>query len=112
MALFTAILEYKGGNYTRQIRAKSVSEAFLKWFKTVDQHGVPGIGPKIRERVLRELADAKESTYPFHSPCLLSGLRMWYCSLPKPFSAVTACLNIVQTEEEQQVPLTTRFSAR
>ena len=105
MALFTAIFEYKGGNYTSQIRARSVSTAFRVWIETVDQRGIPGIGPSKRDRAVRDLIEDRERGYRVLIPALLDGLQgVWFCGVPDSIQARGACLNIVQTVTVSSAP--------
>jgi hypothetical protein len=88
MALFTFILEYRGGTYASQVRAPSLRRAAAAWAAGLDTNSIRGAGPAAR-RQLREEISADE-------PVALAGLTGVWC-----YTALVrghlALINVVET---------------
>jgi hypothetical protein len=92
MALFTVILDYRGGTYVSQVEASGPRAALLAWAAALDPRQVKFLGERRKQKLIREL---ELDEYDLAEPVALDGLRNVWCtdvSLP-PFALV----NIVAT---------------
>lgn len=88
MATFTIMLEFKGGTYIAQVRARGPHKACLKWAKTIEIADLGAAGKAELQKQLQE-----------DEPVLLAGLVNVWCmtaSVRKSF----ALMNIIQTQIE------------
>jgi hypothetical protein len=83
---YTFILEFRGGTYVSQYRARSVSTALLRWSATEKQN-LKSLDPAA-SRFLTKLESAE--------PVLLSGLRNVWC-VTGYMPSTLALLHIVKT---------------
>lgn len=89
MATYTFIMNFKGGTYISQIKAKDEFEAVLKWGKELDSSQVEGFEEKHREALLERLKD--------ESPVLLTGLTHAWC-IGARIGKTFALVNFVKTD--------------
>jgi len=90
MPLYTFLLEYRGGTYVSQVRARSLSLAIEAWTAEFMRIKVPGLGLRsksdLAEKILRD------------APTTVDGLINTWCS-----SALVrghlALIHFTQTEE-------------
>jgi hypothetical protein len=54
MALYTIILDYRGGTYISQVRARSPRAAAKLWAHTLDVVSVKHLGAKGKQRIINE----------------------------------------------------------
>jgi hypothetical protein len=91
MALYTIILEYRGGTYISQVRAGSPRAAAKQWAHTLDIGVVKHLGAKGKQQIIRSL---ENDEYCLHEPVALTGLvGVWCIGMPIPGGLV----NIVAT---------------
>ena len=57
MALFTAILDYRGGTYIQQVSAIGPQQAVRRWAKELDVAAIPGLGRRGGLELARSVAD-------------------------------------------------------
>ena len=88
MALFTVILDFKGGTYISQVRARTPSEALRSWAKSRALTGVYGLTARGRIKLRETLDELVE----------LDGLKNAWCATASP-GRVSALINLVRTEE-------------
>lgn len=55
MALFTIVLDYRGGTYLNQIRATTPAKACQKWARDLDASAVYGLGKTGKAELIEEL---------------------------------------------------------
>ncbi len=55
MALFTFILDYNGGTYIHQIKARSLRIAPVKWASTLEESEIPGFGKQGKKQLILDL---------------------------------------------------------
>jgi hypothetical protein len=91
MALFTVILDYRGGTYISQVEATEPHAALLQWAAALDPRPIAFFGKKRKQSMVKELL---HDEYGLYFPVALEGLlNAWCVSLPLPGSLV----NIVET---------------
>jgi hypothetical protein len=89
MALFTFIMEFRGGTYVSQVNAASLVAAIVEWSKSLQVDEIQYLGPTGKAEIIGMAKEAE--------PALLNGLtNVWFeCfSLRQGF----ARMNIVKTE--------------
>ena len=89
MPIYTLVLDYKGGTYISQIKARTHKEACLKWADQLDPKVIFGMGPTGKASLQKQIAGEE--------PVLLQGLKNVWCQ----WSSVHgkgALINIIQTE--------------
>jgi hypothetical protein len=74
MALYTIIFEYRGGSYTRQVKASSEAVAFQVWAKEIVPEEIMYFGHKMKATIIKDSFD------PDYSPVLLKGLDNVWCA--------------------------------
>lgn len=92
MALYTFVMDFLGGTYMAQVRAASVRSACVKWARTVDVRGIPGLGPTGKEALIANMLDRDRRPVP------IAGLRNAWCTSTL-IRGRFALINIVRTEE-------------
>ena len=89
MALFTFLMEFRGGTYLAQVQAKSPRAALRKWLHSLDAGPIAGMGPRTKREFLRWLPEA--------GPTPISGLSRTWCASFVSRSGL-ALIHFVQTE--------------
>lgn len=90
MALYTFIMNYGGGIYTSQVRARSVKAAARKWAETFDPKPVTGFGNTGKRQLIERIDE--------DDPTALTGvIRVWYMSAL--VRNQLASINIIETAE-------------
>ena len=72
MALFTVLMEFKGGIYLSQIRASSPEAALEEWVRGLDAKKIEGMTASIKRQFVEWLPEAR--------PTAVDGLRSTWCS--------------------------------
>jgi hypothetical protein len=89
MPIYTVVLDYKGGTYISQIKARTHKEACLKWADQLDPKVIFGMGSVGKASLQTGIAREE--------PVLIQGLKNVWCQ-----SALVrgkgALINIIQTE--------------
>jgi hypothetical protein len=88
MAMFTFIMEFRGGTYVSQVKAASVAAAFVEWSKRLQVDEIQYLGPTGKAEIIGMAKEAE--------PTLLKGLiNVWFESfaIKQGFARV----NIVKT---------------
>ena len=89
MPLFTFYLDYRGGTYISQLRARDYMTAPAAWAKKLDLSQIPNASERFRENLLKSLE--------FEKPVPLNGVNStWCCAL---IYASRAILHFTQTAE-------------
>ena len=92
MPLFTFFLDYRGGTYISQVRARNHFVAPGVWAKKLDLRHIPNTSDGFRENLLKSL--------DFEKPVALEGVRnTWCCGL---IYTKRAILHFTETVEAQQ----------
>ena len=87
--LFTFYLDYRGGTYISQLRARDYLEAPAAWAKKLDLRQIPNASERFRDNLLKSLE--------FEKPVPLNGVdSTWCCAL---IYASRAILHFTQTAE-------------
>jgi len=87
--LFTFYLDYRGGTYISQLRARDYLEAPTAWAKKLDLRQIPNASERFRDNLLKSLE--------FEKPVPLNGVdSTWCCAL---IYASRAILHFTQTAE-------------
>ena len=71
MPLYTFVMDFEGGTYVSQVRARSERSAPRRWAEALDVGAVAGMGPASKRELVRKMRE-----YP---PVPLSGLRKAWC---------------------------------
>lgn len=91
MPLYTFFLEYKGGTYISQVRARSTTLAMKAWAGKFVELKVPGLGTTTKHALAEKIGR--------DVPTALDGLKGTWCS-----SALVrghlALMHFIQTEEQ------------
>ena len=91
MATFTIILDFKGGTYISQVKARNPQQACLKWAAQIKPVEIADLGAIGKTQLQESLVE--------DTPVLLSGLtNVWCCSARTRNSL--ALINIVKTQLE------------
>jgi len=90
MALYTVILEYRGGTYSSQVTAESPRAALLSWATNLEASEIKHLGTSGKQRLIAGLKND-----PIDRPVLLTGLRNVWC-YSGPISSML--IYIVRTE--------------
>lgn len=90
MALFTFLMEYRGGTYVSQVEADSYLEAPAKWAKKEDWSYIPKAGKKFKKQLLAELESDPVAA--------LDGLTNAWCTATT-IKGKLALITFVQTAE-------------
>lgn len=94
-SLFTFILEYRGGTYIEQVRAKTVEAALLLWAKALPTDEIFQFGHKLKQKLIDGL---QNDEYRLYEPAAISGVdNVWYVSVPLPGGSAGTHLNVVKT---------------
>ncbi len=72
MALFTLLMEFKGGTYLSQIRAPSPDSALEKWAQGLQVKDIEGMTAAIKRQFVEWLPEAR--------PVEVAGLKSTWCS--------------------------------
>ena len=72
MPLFTFFLDYRGGTYIRQAKARSPEAALKTWASNLDCNGIQGFGPKRKKQLARELSSDE--------PVAIEGIQNAWCA--------------------------------
>ena len=89
MPIYTVVLDYKGGTYISQVKARTYKEACLKWADQLDPKVIFGMGSMGKASLQKELAGEE--------PVLIQGLKNVWC-LWASVRGKQALINIIQTE--------------
>lgn len=60
MGLYTFIMDFKGGCYISQLKAKDQFAAMRKWLKNLEINEIPGFSLKEKDRLIRENFEDEE----------------------------------------------------
>jgi hypothetical protein len=89
MAMFTILMEYKGGTYLSQVESGDVREAVEKWATSFNYEAVEGMTASSKEVVLEDIMH--------EDPASVSGLtNTWACCIQ--IENDVALLHIIRTE--------------
>jgi hypothetical protein len=92
-ALYTIVMEYLGGNYSSQVKAKNEREAIRVWILQLDLEKIEGFSEKNRQKLI-------ESDFEDHEPVPINGLKnIWCRSLRIKKKENLALVNIIKTVE-------------
>jgi hypothetical protein len=72
LALFTFLMEFKGGTYLSQVRAPSPAAALKKWVRGLEVKEIEGMTAAIKRQFVKCL--------PEESPVAITGLKSTWCS--------------------------------
>jgi hypothetical protein len=72
LALFTFLMEFKGGTYLSQVRAPSPDAALKKWVRGLEAKKIEGMTVAIKRQFVGWLPEAK--------PVAVEGLKSTWCS--------------------------------
>lgn len=94
MPFFTFIVDYRGGTYVSQVTAPDVEAAVLAWAAQLEIEAIPGLKPKHKTKLERQLA---QDFAVDDRPVRLDGLdNAWFTSILVRNKCMY--INIVQTE--------------
>jgi hypothetical protein len=92
MALFTIILEYRGGTYIAQVAARGPRQALARWARDVSPKTVAVLGARAKAALVSALVEHGGRGNP---PTPIEGLpNVWCAGFPIPGGLV----NIIKTE--------------
>jgi len=95
MALFTVILEYRGGTYIAQVAAKGPRQALVRWAQQLSPKSVAGLGARAKAPLMRALVQRGGG---LDAPTPIAGLpNVWCAGFPIPGGLV----NIIKTERRR-----------
>jgi hypothetical protein len=89
MPIYTLVLDYKGGTYISQRKARTPKEACLKWADQLDPKPIFGMGTTGKALLQKELAGEEG--------VLIQGLKNVWC-VTVLVHGKGAQINIIQTE--------------
>ena len=104
--LYTVVMDYRGGTYISQVRARSVAAALKVWAAALDTAAIAGLGP---QRKIELIEDVKGSRG--QEPALLDGLVNAWCATALT-SGGLALMNIVATKTRNPSPLRAKRKGR
>lgn len=90
MALYTIILDYAGGTYVAQMRARSPHAASIKWARTFDIDDFHKLGSKERDSLIAQIESVK--------PVQLNSILNTWCS-SFTIAKRLGLINLVHTAE-------------
>lgn len=95
MALYTYVMDFRGGTYISQVEAEDLHTSTPKWIEAISkqQNQILYLGTKGLEKLKEELAD--------QNPTLLDSLRNVWC-LTAHLHSGFALINVVKTEKEDE----------
>ena len=82
-------MEYAGGSYVRQIRAKSPKSACVKWAQALNVNAIEGLGERSKSELVRKM---KEET-----PTAINNTMNVWCTTALIRGKV-AIITLIQTE--------------
>jgi hypothetical protein len=88
MALYTFIMDYRGGTYAAQVRATSVQTAARQWAEKLAVDAIWGFGPAAQRQLRARVWDDK--------PVPLDGLESVWC-LSAIVRGHLALINVIET---------------
>ena len=88
MTLYTFIMDYRGGTYVAQVRARSVQAAARRWASTLEPADVALFGPAAKRQLIVQIAA--------DTPTPLAGLVGAWCLSPLVRNHL-ALINVVET---------------
>ena len=94
MDLYTIFLEFRGGTYIKQVRAKDLNEALDVWAKTIDVSEIAYFGKASQKQLINQMPSCSDK-----EPTLINQCKnVWFttASLTTGFGLI----NIVKTSEE------------
>ena len=91
MPLFTFYLDYKGGTYISQVRARSYKFAPKVWAEQLDISVIPNREKNFKEKLLRSINDDDNMLTPIDGVS-----KTWCCS---PLLLERALVHFTQTSE-------------
>ena len=94
MKLYTVILDYAGGTYIKQVRAKSVASALSAWCESDALQGVSGLSRRSVPRLIEDLKGSR--------PVRLNECQNVWCSAASTTKQL-ALINIVETVSRTQL---------
>lgn len=94
MAVYTFIMEYRGGTYISQVTAASVGAAILPWANQLPVDEIAHFGPRLKARLVDELA---RTSHGGRATELNGVTNVWHVSVPMPGGASTV-INAVKTD--------------
>jgi hypothetical protein len=90
MALYTFVMEYLGGTYMAQVRARSVAQACVNWARSLEAAEIQGLGPRGHQELVVQMTERMTDAVP------LDGLENAWCHSALPRGRF-ALINIIQT---------------
>lgn len=89
---FTFIVEFRGGTYCTQVKARNVNESINKWILKIkdEQTEIKHLGDKIIAELEKDLSEAN------NQPVLLKGLENTWCTSASTING-SFLINIVKT---------------
>ena len=95
MSLFTFFLDYRGGTYISQVRARNYLVAPRVWAKKLELRDIPDVSDGFRENLLKSME--------FEKPVALEGVRnTWCCGLIYTKRAILHFTQTVETSQAKQ----------
>jgi hypothetical protein len=95
MALYTFIMEYAGGTYISQVKARSPKSACVKWAQNLDDSQVEGLGLKGKVSLIEQMKE--------EPPVAVAGVSNTWCSSALVRGGL-ALINLVLTEQDGNNP--------
>jgi hypothetical protein len=84
------MMEYRGGTYISQVKARSVDYVLLLWAKSLDPHPIAGFGERRKQELIAAVQEDENDLVP------LSGLKNAWCASAL-ISSRLALINVVAT---------------
>lgn len=95
MALYTFVMDFRGGTYISQVEAEDLHASIPAWIEAISkqQNQILHLGTKGLEKLKEELAD--------QNPTLLDSLQNVWC-LTAHLHSGFALINVVKTEKKDE----------
>jgi hypothetical protein len=90
MPLYTFHMGYKGGDYLFQVHADTPELASKIWAEQLEYKSVKGIGPKGKERLIKEME--------LDTPVPIKGIKNTWCSIAL-INGALAMIHFTETVE-------------
>jgi hypothetical protein len=98
MAMYTFIMEYRGGTYISQVEAPSIEIAVVCWAEELNPSEITHLSPALKRQVVDGLKNDQDGVY---GPTPLTGIvNAWFINTPLPGGTRTM-VNAVKTVGRQ-----------